>query len=179
MQSLSLRRWEINEQPSGVWFSHVHLEKLPSAISRYRKEVRRVLGVLNTALEGKKYLVGDKITIADLAFVPWHSVIPVCPPHFSQHIPLIWFEFGLYRSWKFTDTTKCSLFVWKTQNGWLKGFQMSTDGWENWWSGSQWRLYLWRRRFYYQSRCESAISRWLLMCVLILGTKGLSRSRAL
>jgi glutathione S-transferase len=67
---------EIDEE-SGVWFSHGHLEKLPSAISRYRNEVRRVLGVLNTALEGKKYLVGDKVTIADLSFVPWHNVIPV------------------------------------------------------------------------------------------------------
>jgi len=64
----------------------VNLEKLPSVISRYRKEVRRVLGVqvLNTALGGKKYLVGDKVTIADLAFVPWHSVIPVCPPPFPN-----------------------------------------------------------------------------------------------
>jgi glutathione S-transferase len=60
--------------------------KLPSAISRYRKEVRRVLGVLNTALEGKKYLVGDKATIADLAFVPWHSIIPVCAPPFPTPI---------------------------------------------------------------------------------------------
>ncbi|KAE9367089.1 glutathione S-transferase [Stipitochalara longipes BDJ] len=60
----------------GVWFTHGHLEKLPSAISRYRKEVRRILGVLDTALEGKKYLVGDKVTIADLSFVAWHSVIP-------------------------------------------------------------------------------------------------------
>jgi len=63
---------------TGVWFTHAHLERLPSAISRYRKEVRRILGVLDTALEGKRYLVGDKVTIADLSFVAWHSVIPVC-----------------------------------------------------------------------------------------------------
>ena len=62
----------------GVWFSHAHLEKLPSAISRYRKEVRRILGVLESALEGKRFLVGNKVTIADLSFVAWHSVIPVC-----------------------------------------------------------------------------------------------------
>ena len=55
----------------------MHLDKLPSVISRYRNEVRRVLSVLNTALEGKRYLVGDKVTIADLSFVPWHSIIPV------------------------------------------------------------------------------------------------------
>lgn len=67
---------EINEE-TGVWFSHMHLDRLPSAISRYRNEVRHILGVLNTALEGKKYLVGDKVTIADLSFVPRHSIIPV------------------------------------------------------------------------------------------------------
>jgi glutathione S-transferase len=60
-----------------TWFTHVHSSKLPSVISRYRNEIRRVLGVLNTALEGKRYLVGDKVTIADLSFVPWHSIIPV------------------------------------------------------------------------------------------------------
>jgi glutathione S-transferase len=60
----------------------MHLDKLPSIISRYRNEVRRVLGVLNTALEGKRYLVGDKVTIADLSFVPWHSIITF--NHFVQ-----------------------------------------------------------------------------------------------
>jgi glutathione S-transferase len=74
-----LREKKVDEG-AGVWFSHGHLEKLPSAISRYRKEVRRVLGVLDTALEGKKYLVRDKVSIADLSFVPWHNIIPVCLP---------------------------------------------------------------------------------------------------
>lgn len=36
-----------------------------------------MLGVLDAALEGRRYLVGDKMTIADLSFVPWHSLIPV------------------------------------------------------------------------------------------------------
>lgn len=36
-----------------------------------------MLGVLDAALEGKRFLVGDKVTIADLSFVPWHSIIPV------------------------------------------------------------------------------------------------------
>jgi glutathione S-transferase len=62
----------------GIFFSHFHTVKLPSAISRYRKEVYRVLRVLEAALEGKRYIVGDKVTIADLGFVPWHSLIPVC-----------------------------------------------------------------------------------------------------
>jgi glutathione S-transferase len=40
------------------------------------KEVERVMGVLNTALEGKKWLVGDKCTYADLSFVTWASAAP-------------------------------------------------------------------------------------------------------
>ena len=40
------------------------------SVSRYRKEVRLVLGVLQTVLE-RKQVVGDKVTIADLGFVPW------------------------------------------------------------------------------------------------------------
>jgi len=35
------------------------------------KEIKRVTMVLNNALEGKEYLVGDKCTYADLSFVTW------------------------------------------------------------------------------------------------------------
>ncbi|RAL10229.1 glutathione S-transferase family protein [Aspergillus homomorphus CBS 101889] len=34
---------------------------------------RRTLGVLNTVLEGRTWLVGEKITFADLVFVPWNG----------------------------------------------------------------------------------------------------------
>lgn len=51
----------------------LHPEKLPSAIERYVNEVHRILGVLNTALEGRTWLVGDKCTFADLAFLPWNA----------------------------------------------------------------------------------------------------------
>ncbi|KAL4999868.1 glutathione S-transferase [Aspergillus recurvatus] len=55
------------------WFNVLHPEKLPSAIDRYVKEVHRILGVLNTALEGRAWLVGDKCTFADFAFLPWNA----------------------------------------------------------------------------------------------------------
>ncbi|KAL4736671.1 glutathione S-transferase [Aspergillus similis] len=55
------------------WFNVLHPEKLPSAIERYVNEVHRILGVLNTALEGRTWLVGDKCTFADLAFLPWNA----------------------------------------------------------------------------------------------------------
>lgn len=38
-------------------------------------EINRVLGVLNRSLEGREWLVGDKMTFADLAFVPYHSLL--------------------------------------------------------------------------------------------------------
>ncbi|KAI0466915.1 glutathione S-transferase [Xylaria cf. heliscus] len=59
-----------------TWFTYLHPEKVPSAIERYANEIRRVLGVLDGVLAGKsepRWLVGDKMTFADLAFVPWND----------------------------------------------------------------------------------------------------------
>ncbi|OAX77471.1 hypothetical protein ACJ72_08231 [Emergomyces africanus] len=78
-----------------VWFRHRHPEELPSALERYEKEIRRVCGVLEGWLGGKlgqgqeqgssgdvgssgkvrKYLVGEKYSFADLAFIPWHGYV--------------------------------------------------------------------------------------------------------
>ncbi|KAL4923849.1 uncharacterized protein BDV17DRAFT_301396 [Aspergillus undulatus] len=57
----------------GAWFSVLQPEKIPSAIKRYTNEAHRILGVLNTALEGRTWLVGDRCTFADLAFLPWNE----------------------------------------------------------------------------------------------------------
>lgn len=61
-----------------VWFSVYHQEKnLTSAIERYANEVKRVVGVLDAHLKKSgDWLVGDKCTYADLAFVPWDAMIP-------------------------------------------------------------------------------------------------------
>ena len=58
-------------------FNQLHHEKLPSAQERYGNEVLCVVGVLNSYLKahGKQYLVGDKCTYADLAFVCWNVSI--------------------------------------------------------------------------------------------------------
>ena len=53
------------------WFEHYHPEKIQSAIERYNNEAKRVIAVLDTCLQGKEYLAGDKLSYADLAFVPW------------------------------------------------------------------------------------------------------------
>ncbi|KKO98495.1 URE2 [Trichoderma harzianum] len=54
-----------------TWFARLHHEQLPSAKERYLNEIKRVIGVLNTILEGKNYLVGEKATYADLSFITW------------------------------------------------------------------------------------------------------------
>lgn len=33
--------------------------------------VKRTITTVDRALQGKEYLVGDKLTLADLAFIPW------------------------------------------------------------------------------------------------------------
>ncbi|CAG7936890.1 unnamed protein product [Penicillium salamii] len=49
----------------------------PVAIERYANEIKRVSGVLEKALEGRDWLVGDKCTYADLSFVPWQDLVPM------------------------------------------------------------------------------------------------------
>jgi len=66
-----------------AWFMKFHKEHLPSAVERYQLEIKRVVNVLNTALEGKDYLVGDKCTYVDLAFVTWNQILPVLMPEFD------------------------------------------------------------------------------------------------
>ncbi|TCD60457.1 Glutathione S-transferase 2 [Steccherinum ochraceum] len=56
-----------------AWFASYHPEKIPSAIERYRKEVRRILGVLESVLDKQDWLVGGKMTVADLSFVTWNN----------------------------------------------------------------------------------------------------------
>ncbi|KAI0372096.1 glutathione S-transferase C-terminal-like protein [Pilatotrama ljubarskyi] len=55
-----------------MWFLRYHHERVPSAIERYQKEILRVFGVLDNVLSKQEWLVGGKMTIADLAFLPWN-----------------------------------------------------------------------------------------------------------
>lgn len=48
-----------------------HPEKIPSAIERYKNEINRVFTVLDGVLAKQEWLVGGKMTIADLSFIPW------------------------------------------------------------------------------------------------------------
>ena len=71
----SLRRQCSPYFGQAAWFQNYHAEKIPSAIERYQNEIKRVFGVLDGVLSKQKYLVGDKVTIADLSFVPWNAAV--------------------------------------------------------------------------------------------------------
>ncbi|EKM53806.1 uncharacterized protein PHACADRAFT_260340 [Phanerochaete carnosa HHB-10118-sp] len=57
-----------------AWFIRYHSEQLPSAQERYKNEIKRVLGVLESVLSKQEWLVGGKATIADLSFIPWNDI---------------------------------------------------------------------------------------------------------
>ncbi|KAI0550105.1 glutathione S-transferase [Xylaria curta] len=58
------------------WFTNHHTEKLPSAIERYTNEVKRVIGVIDGHLaKNGDYLVGDKVSYADLMFIPYFKSV--------------------------------------------------------------------------------------------------------
>jgi GST-like protein len=53
-------------------FLHFNKGKAPYAEERYRKETRRLYGVLDRRLEGRAF-VADDYSIADMAIWPWLS----------------------------------------------------------------------------------------------------------
>lgn len=49
----------------------------PEAVAHFQGLVKRTLGTVNQALEGKQYLVADRLTLADLAFIPWDLTLEI------------------------------------------------------------------------------------------------------
>ena len=43
----------------------------PYPVERYRDEAKRLLGVLESRLKGRQWIMGDEYTIADIATFPW------------------------------------------------------------------------------------------------------------
>ena len=52
-------------------FKRAAKEKVPYAINRYFNECRRLYGVLDSRLAGRKYIANDEVSIADFCTVPW------------------------------------------------------------------------------------------------------------
>ncbi|OTA70354.1 hypothetical protein K449DRAFT_460134 [Hypoxylon sp. EC38] len=75
-----------------AWFAHIHVEQnLQTAIDRYGNESRRIMGVVDSYLSKQKqklglgaddpvWLVGEKCTFTDLAFVSWNTLLPTIFP---------------------------------------------------------------------------------------------------
>lgn len=66
----------------------MHPDKPTSVIERYTKQAERVMGVIDVSLEGKKWLVGDKCTFADLSFFMWNQIIPTSMLYPTGETPL-------------------------------------------------------------------------------------------
>ena len=81
-----------------VWFGFVHPEKFPSAVERYRKEIKRVVMVLDRELKekNKDWLVGGKCTFADLSFTVWHWVILMADDALYKELEA---EFPTWKKW--------------------------------------------------------------------------------
>lgn len=74
-----------------AWFKKFHHERLPSALERYVKEAHRVTSVLEGHLAKQRkafgedairasegpWLVGNKYSYADLAWVAWQLILPM------------------------------------------------------------------------------------------------------
>lgn len=58
-----------------IFHEKIYGESPESAKVRYGAEVKRVAGVLDSVLKDRDWLVGDKCTYADLAFVMWNMQI--------------------------------------------------------------------------------------------------------
>lgn len=63
-------------------YGHFHVyapEVIPYARERYRKEVERLLGVLDRRLDGRAFIAGDQYSIADMACYPWVGAYAKAP----------------------------------------------------------------------------------------------------
>ena len=72
--------------PMSGQMGHFHVyapEKIPYAIERYRSEVRRLHGVLDTRLAHSAFLAGPDYGIADIASYPWVDVYPGLKPDYA------------------------------------------------------------------------------------------------
>ncbi|KAI1423998.1 glutathione S-transferase [Xylaria sp. FL1777] len=74
-------------------------EKIPYGIQRYVGESERLYGVLNTRLEGREWVVGDKFSIADINLLGWVNGAKFAGIDLDGQFPNVakWFERALAR----------------------------------------------------------------------------------
>jgi len=78
-QCLSWLFWQVGSAPYlGGGFGHFYKyapTKIEYAIDRFAMETKRQLHVLDQQLKGKKFLLGDTYSIADIAVYPWYGAL--------------------------------------------------------------------------------------------------------
>jgi glutathione S-transferase len=76
------------------WFGYWHNEILQSAYQRYVKETRRILMVLEKWLDGQKWLVGEKMSVADVSFLSWYEEAYLVDIDLGKEFPAVekWLE---------------------------------------------------------------------------------------
>jgi GST-like protein len=76
-EMLSWLFWQMGSAPYlGGGFGHFYAYApypMEYPINRFAMETKRQLDVLNRHLEGRTWMVGDDITIADMAIAPWYG----------------------------------------------------------------------------------------------------------
>ncbi|KAI0444772.1 thioredoxin-like protein [Xylaria telfairii] len=123
----------------GVWFSFFHHEKLPSAVERYFKEVERVRSVVDLHLsrqagekQGEKvadkdvWLVGDKLTVADLSWFIWEQILDFTMARTGASIPKG--KYPHYEAWyKKIEERPSAQHAIQSRNEGLKNIQLPAD----------------------------------------------------
>lgn len=56
-----------------VWFIKECKSEPKAVVERYQNETRRVISVLESVLCGQEWLVGGKLSVADIAFLQWNT----------------------------------------------------------------------------------------------------------
>lgn len=89
--------------PNGVKVSIMLEIEDKRPLERYRNEARRLLGVLETRLEGRAWIMGDDYTIADISLLGWvrnligfYGARDLVGFDELRRVPL-WLEHGLMR----------------------------------------------------------------------------------
>ncbi|OTB09011.1 hypothetical protein M426DRAFT_7040 [Hypoxylon sp. CI-4A] len=98
-----------------IWFTHIHVEQnIQTAVERYANESKRIIGVvegnlrrqrekLKIAAEDSVWLVGDKCTYADLAFLSWNVILGTVFPDGGLNLEE---EFPEYHRWVINMTKR-------------------------------------------------------------------------
>ena len=78
-EAISWLMWQMGSAPYlGGGLGHFYAYapyKMEYPINRFAMEVKRQLHVLDTHLADKEYIVGDEISVADFAIMPWYGAV--------------------------------------------------------------------------------------------------------